>query len=125
MKKIEPQNMGEVVLYQPDERTQLEVRLEDETVWLTQQQMSELFDVKEHTITYHIKEIYKSQELDAISTARKIRVVRKEGNRQVNRQLDFYNLDKASINEHPFLKHYKVNIALNHTHETFNHNNQL
>lgn len=85
--------MGEVVLYQPDERTQLEVRLEDETVWLTQQQMSELFDVKEHTITYHIKEIYKSQELDAVSTARKIRVVRKEGNRQVNRQLDFYNLD--------------------------------
>ena len=84
---------GEIVLYQPDESIRLEVRLEDETVWLTQAQMAELFDVKEHTITYHIKEIYKCKELDIVSTARKIRVVRKEGNRNVNRQLDFYNLD--------------------------------
>ena len=84
---------GEIVLYQPDESIRLEVRLEYETVWLTQAQMAELFDVKEHTITYHIKEIYKCNELEIISTARKFRVVRKEGNRNVNRQLDFYNLD--------------------------------
>ena len=84
---------GEIVLYQPDESIRLEVRLENETVWLTQAQMAELFDVKEHTITYHIKEIYKCNELEIISTARKFRVVRKEGNRNVNRQLDFYNLD--------------------------------
>jgi len=49
--------------------------------------------VKEHTVTYHIKEIYKCNELDQNSTARKIRVVRKEGSRNVNRVLDFYNLD--------------------------------
>ncbi|MBQ8222597.1 MAG: virulence RhuM family protein [Bacteroidales bacterium] len=84
---------GEIVLYQTDENIRIEVRLEDETVWLTQAQMAELFDVKEHTITYHIKEIYRSNELNIVSTARKIRVVRKEGNRTVNRQLDFYNLD--------------------------------
>ena len=84
---------GEIVLYQPDESIRLEVRIDDETVWLTQAQIAELFDVKEHTITYHIKEIYKCNELEIISTARKFRVVRKEGNRNVNRQLDFYNLD--------------------------------
>lgn len=49
---------GEIILYQPDEAVKLEVRLEDETVWLSQGQMAELFDVKENTITYHIKEIY-------------------------------------------------------------------
>ena len=84
---------GEIILYQPDNSISLEVRLEDDTVWLTQAQMASLFDVKEHTITYHIKEIYNCQELELNSTARKIRVVRKEGSRNVNRQLDFYNLD--------------------------------
>ena len=75
------EEQGEIILYQPDEEIRLEVRLEDETVWLTQAQMANLFDVKENTITYHIKEIYSSQELDQISTTRKIRVVRKEGKR--------------------------------------------
>ena len=86
-------NTGEIVMYQPDETIRLEVRVEDETVWLTQAQMSDLFSVKEHTVTYHIKEIYKSEELEKKGTARKIRVVRKEGNRNVNRTLDYYNLD--------------------------------
>jgi hypothetical protein len=84
---------GEIILYQPDEAVKLEVRMEDETVWLTQAQMAALFDVKEHTITYHIKEIYNTGELDINSTTRKIRVVRKEGNRNVSRNIDFYNLD--------------------------------
>lgn len=84
---------GEIILYQPDETVKLEVRLENETVWLTQAQMAELFDIKENTITYHIKEIYNTEELAAGSTTRKIRVVRKEGNRSVNRNIDFYNLD--------------------------------
>lgn len=86
-------DQGEIILYQPDEEVKLEVRLEDETVWLTQAQMAALFDVKEHTITYHIKEIYNTGELDINSTTRKIRVVRKEGNRNVSRNIDFYNLD--------------------------------
>lgn len=80
-------------MYQPDETIRLEVKLEDDTVWLTQQQMSLLFSVKENTITYHIKEIYRTEELEQEGTARKIRVVRKEGNRIVNRMIDFYNLD--------------------------------
>ena len=84
---------GEIVMYQPDETIRLEVRMEDETVWLTQQQMAELFSVKENTVTYHIQEIFNSEELSKEATARKIRVVRKEGNRLVNRWLDYYNLD--------------------------------
>jgi hypothetical protein len=55
--------------------------------------MAELFDVEEHTITYHIREIYKSGELEENPTTRKIRVVRTEGNRQVNREILFFNLD--------------------------------
>lgn len=86
-------NTGEIVMYQPDETIRLEVRMGEETVWLTQQQMAELFSVKENTVTYHIQEIYKTEELEKEGTARKIRVVRKEGNRNVRRTLDYYNLD--------------------------------
>lgn len=93
MNDIQNSGKGEIVMYQPDETIRLEVKLEDDTVWLTQQQMSLLFSVKENTITYHIKEIYRTEELEKEGTARKIRVVRKEGNRIVNRMIDFYNLD--------------------------------
>jgi len=86
-------NKSEIVMYQLNDVVELDVRLEDETVWLTQQQMSELFSVKENTVTYHIKEIYKTEELEKEGTARKIRVVRKEGNRNVRRTIDYYNLD--------------------------------
>ncbi len=88
-----PSNSGEIVLYQPDDKLSLEVKLENESVWLTQQQMATLFDVKENNITYHIQGIYKSNELDIASTTQKIRVVRREGNRMVSRHIDFYNLD--------------------------------
>ena len=93
MNDIQNDSKGEIVMYQPDETIRLEVKLEDDTVWLNQQQMSLLFSVKENTITYHIKEIYRTEELEQEGTARKIRVVRKEGNRIVNRMIDFYNLD--------------------------------
>lgn len=93
IEKAMPAGEGEIVMYQPDANTRLEVRLEDETVWLTQHQMAQLFDVKENTITYHIKEVYKNNELEQISTARKIRVVRQEGGRKINRWIVFYNLD--------------------------------
>ena len=88
-----PTNTGEIVLYQPNDQLSLEVKLENETVWLTQQQMAILFDVKENNITYHIQSVFKTHELDPEATTQKIRVVRKEGNRQVNRNIDFYNLD--------------------------------
>ena len=84
---------GEIVLYQPNDQLKIEVRLDNETVWLTQQQMAILFDVKENNITYHIQGIYKTHELEQDATTQKIRVVRKEGNRQVSRSIDFYNLD--------------------------------
>lgn len=84
---------SEIVLYQPDDAVKLEVRLEDETVWLSQAQMAELFGVKENNVTYHIQSIYKTHELEPGATTQKIRVVRQEGNRMVARQIDFYNLD--------------------------------
>ena len=71
----------------------IEVRYEDETLWLTQKMMGELFDVESNTITYHLQEIFKSGELDRESTARKFRVVQTEGNRQVSREIEHYNLD--------------------------------
>ncbi|MCQ2311520.1 MAG: hypothetical protein MJZ64_07225 [Paludibacteraceae bacterium] len=81
---------NEIVLYQPNDDIRLEVKVENESVWLSQQQMAILFGVKENNITYHIKEIYKSNELPVGATAQKIRVVRLEGNRQVERSIDFY-----------------------------------
>lgn len=77
----------------PSGQVKLEVFIQDETLWLTQKMMAELFDVEPHTITYHLGEIYKTEELQEVSTHRKIRVVQKEGNRNVSRELDFYNLD--------------------------------
>lgn len=71
----------------------IQVQYEDGSFWLTQKRMGELFGVESHTITYHLKEIYQSGELQPDATTRKIRVVQKEGNREVSRELDFYNLD--------------------------------
>ena len=71
----------------------IEVRYEDETIWLTQKMMATLFDVESNTITYHLQEIYKSGELERESTTRKFRVVQTEGARRVNREVDHYNLD--------------------------------
>lgn len=72
---------------------EIEVYMTDENMWMSQQIMSNLFGVEENTITYHIQEIFKSGELDENPTTRKIRVVRSEGKRQVNREIQFYNLD--------------------------------
>ena len=83
----------EIVLYQPNDQLSIEVKLENDTVWLTQQQMAMLFNVKENNITYHIQGIYKTNELEPEATTQKIRVVRLEGNRRVTRLIDFYNLD--------------------------------
>ncbi|MBP5724755.1 MAG: virulence RhuM family protein [Bacteroidales bacterium] len=88
-----PQTNGEIVLYQPDDKISIEVKLGDDTVWLSQQQMALLFNVKENNITYHIQSIYKTHELEPGSTTQKIRVVRQEGKRKVTRYIDFYNLD--------------------------------
>lgn len=71
----------------------IEARYEDETVWLSQKLMATLFDVEVNTINYHLKEIFKSGELDENPTIRKFRIVQMEGKREVSREVDFYNLD--------------------------------
>ena len=87
-------NYGEIIIYQTEDGlTKLDVRMEDETVWLTQQQMAELFQTSRTNVVDHIKNIYEEGELDENSTCRKFRQVRMEGNRQVTRKLPFYNLD--------------------------------
>lgn len=86
-------NEGQIVLYQPDESISLEVKLEQETVWLTQPQMVQLFNSSKGNISEHITNIYEQGELTKDSTVRKFRTVRKEGNRMVARNLDYYNLD--------------------------------
>ncbi len=71
----------------------IEVIYQDNTLWMSQRMMGLLFDVESNTITYHLGEIYNSGELEQISTTRKIRVVQQEGKRNVNREIDHYNLD--------------------------------
>ncbi len=83
----------EIVLYQPNETIQLEVHLKDETVWLSQQQMAELFATDRTSILRHIGNIYKTHELDESATCAKIAQVRQEGGRTIVRQIPFYNLD--------------------------------
>ena len=88
------QGQGEIVIYQAEDGlTKVECRFVDETVWLTQQQMAELFHTSRSNIVEHIGHIYEEGELDEVSTCRKFRQVRMEGNRQVTRELPFYNLD--------------------------------
>lgn len=90
----EKNQSSDIIFYStPTGDVKIEVIFNDETFWLTQKRMAELFGVESHTITYHLKEIYKTGELEETATARKIRVVQKEGNRDVSRDLDFYNLD--------------------------------
>lgn len=92
--KIGTGECGEILIYQTDDgQTNIEVKIEDDTVWLTQQQMSELFQTSRTNIVEHIKHIYEEGELDEISTCRNFRQVRKEGNREVTRQIPHYNLD--------------------------------
>ncbi|MDO5970396.1 virulence RhuM family protein [Flavivirga aquimarina] len=76
-----------------DGTTNIQVIIDEDTVWATRRSMSEIFGVEENTITYHISNVYSDGELTKSSTTRKIRVVQKEGTRNVNRELDFYNLD--------------------------------
>lgn len=76
-----------------DGAVKVEVFFEGETVWLTQKRMAELFAVETQTINYHLKEVYASDELTEAATIRKIRTVRSEGDRSVEREVSFYNLD--------------------------------
>ena len=84
---------NEIILYQPDETIKLEVRLENETVWLTQQQMAELFGTQRQAITKHLKNIFECEELERSSSSSILELLQKEGNRMVRRKVELFNLD--------------------------------
>lgn len=85
---------NQIEIYQlADNQTSVEVRFEEDTVWLTQAQMVELFLSSKANISEHVKSIFSSGELQPESTVRKFRTVRQEGNRTVTRKLEYYNLD--------------------------------
>ena len=89
-------NHNEIILYQPDEAIKLEVRLDKETVWLNRQQMAILFDRDVKTIGKHIANAL-TEELSDIPTVAKFATVQKEGNRQVIRNVEYYNLDDDDV----------------------------
>ena len=93
VKDATPTTTGEVILYQPDDTIRLEVRLEDDTVWLTQQQMADLFETTKTNVTIHVGNVYKEEELNPGATSKESLLVEKEGNRLVNRKRKIYNLD--------------------------------
>lgn len=76
-----------------DGKTKIDVRLENETVWMTQKSMAELYQKNVRTINEHIKNIYAEGELEENRTIRKNRIVQNEGNRKVEREVIFYNLE--------------------------------
>ena len=82
-----------VIFKAQDGNVKLDVKLEDETVWLTQNQMSELFQTTKQNVSLHLNNVFKEGELDKNSTVKEYLIVQKEGNRQVSRKTSFYNLD--------------------------------
>ena len=90
MQSIESGNKGEIVMYQPDETIRLEVRVENETVWLTQQQMAELFEATKQNVSLHINNIFKEDELDRLSVVKDSLTTARDGKRYKTK---FYNLD--------------------------------
>lgn len=88
------ENLGEIIIYEnANSEAKIDVKVYDDTVWLTQQQMAELFQSSRTNIVEHIKHIYEEGELDEDSTCRNFRQVQKEGNRNVTRNIPYYNLD--------------------------------
>jgi len=89
-----PENSGEFILYQTEDgQTRIEVRLSHETIWLPQRLIADLFQVSLKTANEHLINIYNERELDPAATIRKFRIVQTEGNREVSRTVDHYNLD--------------------------------
>ena len=87
------ENKGEIVVYQPDDITRLEVRINEETVWLTQGQMAELFQTSPQNVTIHIRNIYDEGELQKNPTCKEYLQVKQEGSKIVRRRQKIYNLD--------------------------------
>ena len=109
MPYITVNDKGNIILYTtPDGEAKIEVTLQDETVWLTLDQMAELFQRNKSTISRHIKNIFETGELNADSTVAFFATVQTEGKRKVERNLAFYNLDMIisvgyRVNSYPFM----------------------
>ena len=87
-------SLNDIIIYQTEDgEIKLDVKMEKDTVWLTQVQMGELFQTDRTSIVRHINNIYKSHELEIESTCAKIAQVRKEGKRNITRNIPYYNLD--------------------------------
>ncbi len=92
--ELVPSNPGELLIYQTeDDRTRIQVRVEGETVWLTQKQMTELFQTTKQNISLHIQNIFEEGELQPAATVKEYLTVQTEGDRQVERRVEHYNLD--------------------------------
>lgn len=92
-KKTEEIKKGEIIIYKSKNGPSLEVRLKEDSVWLTQNQIAYLFDVQKAAISKHIRNIFQSGELEEKSTVSKMETVQIEGNRKITRELTYYNLD--------------------------------
>lgn len=87
-------NQGEIIIYETDDGlTKIDVKMVDETVWLTQAQLVELYHTSKSNVSEHIKNIFTDGELDETATVRKFRTVQNEGGREIERELTYYNLD--------------------------------
>ena len=85
---------NKIIIYQDDnEITRVSVRFSDEDLWLTQEQLAEIYCTTQQNISQHIDNIYKDAELSSMATHKKFLLVRQEGNRQVKRDIAHYNLD--------------------------------
>jgi hypothetical protein len=92
-KELVPQNNEMIFYTTPEGSVRVEVIFRDESFWLSQKKMADLFGVEVNTINYHLKEIFATAELKEEPTIRKFRIVQPEGSRQVSREVDFYNID--------------------------------
>ena len=90
---VKSERKNEIVVYQPNETMRLEVQLRDESIWLSQQKIADLFGVQKAAISKHLKKIYDSGELKESATVSKMETVRDEGGRKVVRTIVAYNLD--------------------------------
>ena len=87
-------NIGNILIYQNEKGdTKVDAYFNDDTIWMTQRSISELYQISKSSVSEHIKNIYLDRELDENSTVRKFRTVQTEGSRQVSREMDYYNLE--------------------------------
>jgi len=111
------QDTGIIIYQTEDGKTKIDIKVENDTLWMTQKAMADLYQKSTNTINEHIKNIYEEEELDEKATIRKNRIVQNEGNRRVERDVTFYNLEMiialgngAKFQEHDNFEKFIENI---------------